>query len=80
MSDEIEQRTYMPAAIALLLLAYFGVALFGPAIWPSMKIEANLTQTLMNLVIAAVSYYIGTTQQSAKKDETIATISKGPNP
>ncbi len=77
MSDETEARTCMPAVIAMLLLAYFGVALFGPAIWPALKIEANMGQTLMNLVIAAVSYYIGTTQQSAKKDETIATISKG---
>jgi predicted transcriptional regulator len=34
-------------------------------------------QTLINITIAAVSYYIGTTQQSAKKDETIASINKG---
>ena len=67
----------MPAFIATVLLAYFGFALFGPAFFPSLKVETNLIQTLINLVIAGVSYYIGTTQQSAKKDETIATISKG---
>lgn len=80
MSDDDEPMTSkscMPAFIAIIFLAYFGVALFGPMFWPNLKgIEANMAQTLINLTIAAVSYYIGTTQQSAKKDETIASISK----
>ena len=65
----------MPSVITLILIAYFGVALFGPAF--GLKVEPNMGQTLMNLVIAVVSYFVGTTQQSAKKDETIATITKG---
>ncbi len=76
MSDETRDPR-MPAVIATVLLAYFGLALFGPVFWPALKIESNLAQTLINLVIGGVGYYMGTTQQSAKKDETIASISKG---
>lgn len=62
----------MPAFIVVVLLAYFGLALFGKAFGITVATNDPLVQTLINLSIAAVSFFIGTTQGSAKKDDVIA--------
>lgn len=61
----------MPGFIVTILLAYFGLAIFQP--W-GIKVDdgSPLVQTLINLTIAAASYFIGTSQGSARKDDVIA--------
>ena len=76
--EEIPGKAYMPAVIAIVLLGYFGLVLFLPMVIPNVaKPSEALTATLVNLTIAAIAYFIGTTQQSAKKDNTIASLTKG---
>lgn len=68
-----DMKGVMPALIAVVFLLYFGLALFGPSIFPGFKAtNDSMSQTLINLTIAAVMYYIGTTQGSSKKDDVIA--------
>lgn len=62
----------MPGFIVVVLLAYFGLALFGKPLGIVVTTENSLVQTLINLTIAAASFFIGTTQGSAKKDDIIA--------
>lgn len=50
----------MQAFIVVVLLIFYGVALFLPAVKPDAELDEAMKQTLLNLVIAAVSYYIGT--------------------
>jgi hypothetical protein len=71
----MKPNTSMPAFIVVALLAIYAAAFFLPAFLPVTFDEA-MKQTLLNLVIAAVSYYIGTTQSSTKKDDTIAGLSQ----
>lgn len=70
----------MPAFIVVVLLALYGGAFFLPAFVPGVTFDEAMKQTLLNLVIAAVSYYIGTTKSSSKKDETIAGLSQPDKP
>jgi hypothetical protein len=65
----------MQAFIVVVLLAFYGAALFLPAFLP-VSLDEAMKQTLLNLVIAAVSYYIGTSAGSSKKDDTIAGLSQ----
>lgn len=62
----------MPGFIVTVLLAYFGLALFEPWGLSINSSDNPLVQTLINVTIAAVSYFIGTSQGSAKKDDIIA--------
>lgn len=68
----MEKKPIMPAVIVIVLLAYFGIALFGKAVGIDVDSASPLVQTLINLTIAASSYFLGTTQGSAKKDDVIA--------
>lgn len=71
------QRSSMPAFIVVFLLVLFAVACLAPMFIPNIKpMEAEWKQTLINSVIASIAYFIGTTNQSAKKDETIAASMK----
>lgn len=63
----------MQGLIALLLLANFTFMLVGPTFFASYEAPGDaLTQTLVNLVILAVGYYLGSSSNSARKDEQSA--------
>jgi hypothetical protein len=63
-------KAFMQGLIALLLIANFTFMLIAPSILPGYKPPGDaLTQTLVNLVILAVGYYLGSSQGSARKDE-----------
>jgi len=63
-------QAFMQGLIALLLIGNFTFMLVAPSIFPSYKPPGDaLTQTLVNLVILAVGYYLGSSQGSARKDE-----------
>lgn len=68
----------MQAFIVIVLLALYATALLLPAFMPEVQFDEAMKQTLLNLVIAAVSYFIGTSATSAKKDDTIAGLSQLP--
>lgn len=70
---------FMPALIVCILLAFFGVALFLPALLPGVELDASLLQTLLTLTVVGVSFYLGTSSSSQKKDDTIAGLSQ-PDP
>lgn len=70
--DRPKLTVSMPGFIVTILLAYFGVALFGKSLGIAVDDTSPLAQTLINVTIAATSYFIGTSQGSAKKDEVIA--------
>lgn len=60
----------MQAAIAVVLLIYFGLALFLPAI-PALsgfKIDPDFKQVLFALVTAVVFFFIGKNSDSANRD------------
>ena len=60
----------MQAVIAMLLLANFTFMLVAPSILTGYKPASEaLVQTLVNLVLLAVGYYLGISQGSARKDE-----------
>ena len=60
----------MQAVIAMLLLANFTFMLVAPSILTGYKPASEaLVQTLVNLVLLAVGYYLGSSQGSARKDE-----------
>lgn len=78
LDDEPKQRSCMPAFICLFMLCLFAFACVAPMVIPGVKaMDPGMQQTLIVLVVGSVGYYISTTQQSAKKDETIASINKG---
>jgi hypothetical protein len=61
---------FMPALVALVLIANFTFELIGPSIWASYKPPlASMENTLINLVILAVGFYLGSSSSSARKDE-----------
>lgn len=64
-------KSFMQGLIALLLVGNFTFMLIAPTIFPTTyKAPGDaLTQTLVNLVILAVGYYLGSSQSSARKDE-----------
>jgi len=63
-------KAFMQGLIALLLIANFTFMLVAPSVLPGYKPPGDaLTQTLVNLVILAVGYYLGSSQGSARKDE-----------
>ena len=67
-------KAFMQGLIALLLIANFTFMLVAPSVMPGYKAPGDaLTQTLVNLVILAVGYYLGSSQGSARKDELNAT-------
>lgn len=67
-------KVSMPAFIVVVLLLYFGLALFGKRLGIEISGNDPLVQTLINLTIAAASYFIGTSQGSAKKDDQAAAL------
>ena len=62
------------AAIALVLLIMFAGVLFVQAFVPSFKVEADTKQALFNLVVMAVSFYLGSSSSSTKKDDQNAAL------
>lgn len=63
----------MQGVIALLLIGNFTFMLVAPTIFAGYKPPGEaLTQTLVNLVILAVGYYLGSSSASARKDELSA--------
>ncbi len=62
--------SFMQGLIALLLIGNFTFMLVAPTIFSAYKPPGDaLTQTLVNLVILAVGYYLGSSSGSARKDE-----------
>ena len=57
----------MPAVIASVIMAYFGTALIMDLIHNGAA-STDLKQTLVNLVMLAAGYYLGSSASSAKKD------------
>lgn len=65
---------FMQGLIALLLIGNFTFMLIAPSVIAGYKPPGDaLTQTLVNLVILAVGYYLGSSSGSARKDEINAT-------
>lgn len=63
-------KAAMQGTIALLLLVDFTFLLIAPSVWTAYKEPSTvMSQTLVNLVILAVGYYLGSSQGSARKDE-----------
>lgn len=62
------------AAIALLLLLMFAGVLFVPAFVPAFKIDPDTKQSLFTLTVMAVSFYLGSSSGSAKKDDQNAAL------
>jgi hypothetical protein len=56
--------------VGALLLMYAGV-LFLPAWQPAFKVDADMKQTLFNLVTAVVFFFIGKNTDSATRDAAI---------
>lgn len=76
---------FMAGTITLGLLALYGFVLLSPAIFgiwgkPPPEYDPALVQTLLTLVVVAVTYYIGTSQSSQTKDDTIAAQAKAAAP
>lgn len=80
---------FMQGLIAVLLLLNFTFMLLAPSIFTNYQPPAEaLTQTLVNLVILAVGYYLGSSSGSARKDEinvqqqdkAIAALAPPPDP
>jgi glucose dehydrogenase len=61
----------MAATIALVLLGLFGVVLLAPMFSKDISFDPALVQTLLTLTVIAVGYYLGTSNASQAKDETI---------
>jgi hypothetical protein len=76
--DEPTAKGCMPAFITIVLLAMYALLMFAPAIWKGATFDPTLQESLKTFLTIGIGYYIGTSQSSAKKDETIASISKGP--
>ncbi len=64
-------KAFMQAFITVVLLLYFGLAMFGSALGLAPPSEP-FAQTLIAVFMIAIGYYLGTSQSSAKKDEVIA--------
>lgn len=70
MPDIKPPSALMQGLIACLLMMNFTFMLLAPSIFPGYKPPSEaLVQTLVNLVILAVGYYLGSSQGSARKDE-----------
>jgi len=67
----------MPAFITTVLLVIYGLLMFAPAIWKGVTFDPTLQESLKTFLTIGIGYYIGTSQSSKAKDETIATITKG---
>lgn len=65
----------MAAFISAVLLLLYCVVLLAPAFRPGITFDATLQESLKTFLTIAVSYYIGTSQSSAKKDDTITALS-----
>jgi hypothetical protein len=74
------QNRFMQGLVVCILLAFFGLALFLPALVPNIEFDPALVQTLLTLTVVGVSYYLGTSSQSAKKDDTIAGLTDPSKP
>lgn len=62
--------TFMQGVIALALIANFTFMLLAPSLVKGYKDPADgMANTLINLVILAVGYYLGSSSGSARKDE-----------
>lgn len=68
----------MPAFITVVLLGMYGTLMFAPAIWKGVTFDLTLQESLKTFLTIGIGYYIGTSQSSAKKDETIASLNQGP--
>jgi glucose dehydrogenase len=66
----------MAATIALVLLGLFGVVLLTPMMLHGITFDPALVQTLLTLTVIAVGFYLGTSNSSQAKDETIAAQAK----
>lgn len=66
----------MAALISLILLGLFGFVLLAPAFLKDVEFDEALKQTLLTLTVIAVGYYLGTSNASHTKDETIAAQAK----
>lgn len=75
--DTISKRGCMPAFITCILLGMYALLMFAPAIWKGVVFDPTLQESLKTFLTIGIGYYIGTSQSSAKKDDTIASITKG---
>jgi len=67
----------MAAFITTVLLMMYALLMFAPAIWSGVTFDLTLQESLKTFLTIGIGYYIGTSQASAKKDETIADLTKG---
>jgi len=67
----------MAAFITTVLLFMYALLMFAPAIWKGVTFDLTLQESLKTFLTIGIGYYIGTSQASAKKDETIADLTKG---
>jgi hypothetical protein len=67
----------MAAFITTVLLLMYALLMFAPAIWQGVTFDLTLQESLKTFLTIGIGYYIGTSQASAKKDETIADLTKG---
>jgi hypothetical protein len=66
----------MAAFITTVLLLMYALLMFAPAIWSGVTFDLTLQESLKTFLTIGIGYYIGTSQASAKKDETIADLTK----
>ena len=71
---------FMQGLITIVLLVYFGFAMFGKSFWPGFDVADAMAQTLINLVILGVGFYLGSSSNSQKKDDVIADQAKSAAP
>lgn len=80
---EVSQNKLSPAVqaaiVAALLLMYGGV-LFVPVWVPAFKVDADMKQTLFNLVTAVVFFFIGKNTDSANREAALTAAAIAPPP
>jgi len=65
----------MAAFISAILLLLYSIVLLAPAFKSDIKFDATLQESLKTFLTIAIGYYIGTSQSSKAKDDTITALS-----
>ena len=65
----------MAAFMSGVLLLLYSIVLLAPAFKPGITFDATLQESLKTFLTIAIGYYIGTSQSSKAKDDTITALS-----
>ena len=65
----------MAGFISVILLMLYSIVLLAPAFKPGITFDATLQESLKTFLTIAIGYYIGTSQSSKAKDDTITVLS-----